>query len=88
MSEGRVYGYVRQSVLTNEFIRTGPVKLKDEPLVRGKVIIKREKLTVIISDVVALKSKDENAGLKTSTYRLFDGIVHWYTEHNMEKKFF
>lgn len=77
---------MRQSVLTNEFIRIGSVKLKDEPLVRGKVVIKRENLKVIISDVAVLKSRDENAGLKTSTYRLFYGIVHWYTEHNMEKR--
>ena len=50
MVEERLYSYVRQSVLTNEFIRIVPVKLKDKPLVRGKVVIKRENLTVIILD--------------------------------------
>ncbi len=52
--------------MVNELIRIGPVRLRDEPLVRGKVIIKRGKLTVSVSDVLKLKLLDENIGLNTA----------------------
>ena len=84
MNEECLYRYIRQNSMINEFIRLGPVSLKDIELTHGKAIIKKNNVSAEIAGVSKLISVDANAGLKTSTYRLLDAILLWFTEHNCE----
>lgn len=84
------YEYIRQNVVINSLIRFGPFSFSGDEFpnnaegkkLRGDLIIARGALTVVVSRVDKLIEGDKHAGVKTSTYKLLDALLLWFTKHN------
>ena len=79
------YILIKQNIITNSLFRIGAFNLNSNTAprgttctkLRGNITINRDCLTVVISDYEQL-----NSGLRTSTFKLFDALVLWFTNHD------
>lgn len=78
--------------MTNTFCKFGIFNIKNDKTpkelkvikLRGNMTIQKNNLTIQISDYSSLISLNKTKGFFTSTFKLFDALVIWFTNHNNE----
>ena len=84
------HSFLKQNAMMNNFNKLGPhnISRKDKPpkgskiiKERGREIIKKGTLTIVIPDYMQLINDAKTQGLKTSTFKLLDAIVLGFTSN-------